>query len=66
VYNIPETGSTETCPYCSLKPANGHSISQSAQCDGIKNGSITGTRAMEIRMKNGLKPRKSRVQADAD
>lgn len=38
--NVPEKGKTDTCPNCGVAQANQHSISQSAICDGIRNGYI--------------------------
>lgn len=56
--NTPEVGSDRTCPHCALKQRNQHSLGQSAECDGIRTGKITGTRAMEIRIRNGAKKTK--------
>lgn len=55
-----ERGSQAVCQYCAVKPKNGHSIRQSAQCDGIRTGAISGVDALAIRQKNGAKERKKR------
>jgi hypothetical protein len=53
--NIPDRGSDRTCTICAAKHANEHSMKQSGECDGIKRGVISGTRAMEIRLRNSGK-----------
>lgn len=36
-----ETGNKEQCEVCGAKQANQHTLSQSAACDGIKNGYLS-------------------------
>jgi uncharacterized protein (DUF983 family) len=36
----PERGSTQRCPHCGIGEANQHTLSESAVCDGVKNGHI--------------------------
>lgn len=60
--STPETGSSAVCPHCALKNRNQHSIRESGECDGIKDGKITGTRKLEIRMRNGGKKLKQEAE----
>jgi hypothetical protein len=52
---VKDIGSDRPCPHCSIPHRNQHSMKQSGECDGIRDGKITGTRAMQIRLRNSGK-----------
>jgi hypothetical protein len=39
----------QSCPHCGISESDQHTLRQAGLCDGIKNGEISGDRALAVR-----------------